>query len=90
MEFSRDFLINTVHKEPDGAKIVEDNLVETDRWSILHELIFQHDGKYYRTNYSVGATEIQDEGPFEFSDEWVECKEVEPFEKKVIGYREVK
>ena len=59
----------------DGT-IVEDNIVDNSRWSIHHELIFNHEGKVYRTYYSVGATEQQDEGPWEYDGDEIECDEV--------------
>jgi len=46
-------------------------------WSIQHSIIFKwKDGKFYRAHYSTGATEMQDESPWEYYDE-VECTEVE-------------
>lgn len=46
------------------------------RWSIEYELVFKWiDGKFYRTYYSIGATEMQDESPWEY-DNYVECVEV--------------
>lgn len=60
----------------DGVEVIEDNVVDNSRWSIDHVLIFKWiDGKTYRTTYSVGATEIQDEAPWEYEKE-VDCIEV--------------
>lgn len=60
-----------------GVKVLSDTIIEHRRWSILHELIFSWtDGKKYRTSYSEGATELQDERPWEYECE-VECEEVE-------------
>lgn len=58
-----------------------DEVVDNSRWSIQHEIIFEYEGKFYRTSYSVGATEQQDEGPWEY-DDTVECTEVE--QKEVL------
>jgi hypothetical protein len=67
----------------EGVEVIEDNVVDNSRWSIYHELIFRwHDGKTYRTDYSVGATEMQDESPWEYSEE-VECTEVHKVPKTV-------
>lgn len=61
---------------------IEDNVICNDRWSIFHEIIFQDkDGKFYLTWYSVGATECQDERPWEY-DDTIECIEVE--KRKVV------
>ncbi len=57
--------------------VIENNIVDTSRWSIHHEIIFKwKDGKHYRAYYSVGATEMQEEAPWEYDDE-VHCTEVE-------------
>lgn len=75
--FTKDCLINQLNL-PYNA--IEDNIIDNSRWSIVHEIIFEHDGKFYQTYYSVGATECQDESPWEYEDE-VECTEVE---KKIV------
>lgn len=72
----------------DDEQIVRDTQVGTSRWSIIHELIFKHDGRLYRSKYRVGATEQQDETPWENEDE-VTCTEVEAYEKTVTDYRPV-
>jgi len=54
---------------------VEDKVVDNSRWSVQHEIIFEYDGKFYITSYSVGATEMQDESPWEY-DKTVDCWEV--------------
>lgn len=58
------------------------DIVDTFRWSIIHEMIFTtvKDGKFYRTTYSVGATECQDESPYEYAPDMIECEEVIPKE----------
>ena len=71
--------------------IISDEIVDNSRWAIQHELIFKHpvDQRIYRTHYDVGATEQQYERPWEH-DEFIECEEVEPFEKTIISYRPIK
>ncbi len=59
-----------------------DEIEETSRWSIHHKIVFVYDGKFYETTYSEGATEMQDERPWEYEEE-VECHEVELKEVKV-------
>lgn len=78
--------------EIDGktAKTVRDDIIDTTRWSIVHELVFSYDGKFYQTTYSVGATEQQDESPFQYEDDQIDCTEVEPVEVTKIEYRPVK
>ena len=50
---------------------VENNVVDNSRWSIHHEGVFKHlpTSEYYSFGWSVGATESQDESPFEYEDE---------------------
>jgi hypothetical protein len=55
---------------------IEDAVTDNSRWSIQHEIIFEYEGKFYSASYSVGATEMQDESPWEYEDE-VKCYEVE-------------
>jgi hypothetical protein len=91
-DFTKQELLDILEEENESAEIVKDELVDTSRWSIIYDLIFRIDGKFYRTNYSVGATESQDEGPWEWFDydSKIACEEVEPYEKTVIDYRAVK
>ena len=86
MKFRTDFLINELDL-PYGA--VEDKIIDNSRWSIHHEIIFEHEGKFYRARYSVGATESQDERPWEYEDE-VNCTEVIQQEVKVMAWVPVK
>lgn len=99
MKFSKDILRSIVYGYPEGDvtedlldffEKVEETLVDTTRWSLLYELVFKFSGKYYKTSYSVGATECQDESPFEYDPDMIECAEVEPVEVTVVQYREVK
>lgn len=59
-----------------------DEITGTSRWSTHHRIVFAYQGRFYQTHYSRGATEIQDESPWEYDDE-VECVEVELKEVKV-------
>ena len=74
----------------EGYKVVQDEISGTRRWSIDHEMIFEHGGKFYLTNYSVGATESQDEGPYEYYGNDIVCFEVTPVEKTITVYEPVK
>jgi len=71
--FTKEFLKNELDL-PDAA--IKDTIVDTSRWSIHHEIIFEFQGKFYRTYYSVGATETQDESPWKYDDK-IKCTEVE-------------
>ena len=67
---------------PYDCKLIKDDIIDTTRWSIVHEIVFEDKGKFYMTTYSEGATEYQDERPWEYEDE-VKCTEVELKEVKV-------
>lgn len=67
---------------PYDCRLIEDDIIDTTRWSIVHEIVFENNGKFYMTTYSEGATECQDERPWEYDDE-IECTEVELKEVKV-------
>lgn len=73
IKLHKDFLMEELGL-PDNA--IKDSIVDTSRWSEIHEIVFSHDGKFYETSYSQGLTEMQDESPWEYEDE-VECYEVE-------------
>ena len=78
--FSKDYLMNELGL-PYGNTIVN-KIISTTRWSVVHEIVFEDNGKFYQTAYFEGATELQDERPWEYEDE-VECIEVELCEVKV-------
>ena len=65
---------------------VLDEITDTSRWSIHHRRVFRHEGKFYETHYSVGATEQQDESPYQYEEGTVECPEVVPVEKTITVY----
>lgn len=58
---------------------LEDTIIDNSRWSIHHKIIFKYEDKFYEAYYSVGATESQDEGPWDYEDE-VDCTEVKQVE----------
>ena len=66
MKFKKEFLQEIDWDSSLGAEIVEDKIVDHDRWSIYFDRIFKFQGKLYRTSFGMGATEIQDHGPYEF------------------------
>ena len=80
-----------VYGDSEKFTAVQDEITDTSRWSVHHYLVFQQNdnGKLYETNYSRGATEYQEEHPFEGERE-VTCVEVEEYQKTVTDYREVK
>lgn len=71
---------------PDDIELIHDRIVDTRRWSIDHEVIVKHDGRFYRDTYSEGATEMQDESPWEYSEP--NFREVFPVERTIIVYED--
>jgi hypothetical protein len=72
---------------PDSA--IDNKIIGTSRWSIQHEIIFQFEEKFYRTHYQVGATEYQDEYPWENENE-ITTEEVELVTKQIYVWEKVK
>ncbi len=90
MPITRTFSRKFMREEILGNKeyVIEDKIVDNTRWSIVHDLVFKFEGKFYTTNYSRGATEQQDERPWEYEEEVV-CQEVRPVEKTIIVYENI-
>lgn len=59
-------------------ELVKDEIYDTDRWSIMNMRIYKevNSEKFYRTFYSVGTTELQDESPYEYECDPVDFEEV--------------
>ncbi len=83
MKFSKKFL------QDEGGKTISDEIVGRDRWSLHYCRIFEVEGRFYRTYYSVGATEYQDEIPYECDEDDIEVEEVMPVERLVTVYEPV-
>ena len=79
-EERKDYLVNEL--DLPWYNTIFDRIVDTTRWSIIHEIVFEDNGKFYMTTYSEGATECQDERPWEYDYE-IKCTEVELKEVKV-------
>lgn len=80
MKLSRDAALEIL--DGDRGAIIRNDILDNSRWSIRHRIVVKLDEKYYSAKYSVGATEQQDEGPWEYEKE-VEFTEVRPMEKRV-------
>jgi len=71
MKFKREDLMNDeVYEDP-----ISDVMVDHKRWAVVHQIVFERDGKFWRTTYEAPATESQEFEPW-WEDE-VECEEVE-------------
>jgi len=89
-KFKKEWLRELLWDDIDDAELVSDIIDDHRRWSVGHTIIFMFDGKFYKTSYSVGATEYQDEQPFEYCDDEIDCVEVEPVKVTAIEYNYVR
>ena len=79
-----------VYGDLEGWETVSERIEDVSRWSVNHSGIFKHieTNKFYKTYWSVGATEIQDERPFDhYPPELVEVQQVE---KTILIWEEKK
>lgn len=72
----------------DSGEVLEEQIIDHGRWTIQYEIIFKYEDKYYRAYYSIGATEMQCESPWEYDDE-VNCYEVHKVSKMVEVWEDV-
>lgn len=87
MKFSKEDLQDLARGDHrDEFEVIKDEIVDTSRWSNIYEMIFKYDDRFYQTSYSVGATECQDERPYEYESDEIECDEVIPVEVTKIEY----
>jgi len=88
MKLTRQEALEVLDGDSDRYKIIQDEITGNGRWSIDHCLVIYDpiEDKYYISHYSVGATEQQDAGPWEYKKE-VEFKEAEIYAETVKKYR---
>ena len=84
--FKRDWMIDVLNGDTEDTEVILDKIYDTSRWSIRSELVFKFENKFYHTCYSRGATEQQDESPWEYDGEDIECSEVKPVEVITVEY----
>lgn len=92
VNFNREFMFEVLDSEfskESEIQVISNKIVDTTRWSNIYELIFKYENKYYRTEYSQGATEQQCESPWEYDGDEISCVEVKPVEKVVTVYEDV-
>lgn len=88
MLFKKTVLQDILGENSAIGETVSDTIDEIDRWTVHHTLVFKTtiDGRFFVTGYRVGATEYQDERPFEFDPDDIECIEVVPTLTSVVKY----
>lgn len=59
-----------VYEDHEDWTKIEEKVFDTDRWTISYDGVFKHipSGKHYSLYWSVGATEQQDQSPFEYDE----------------------
>lgn len=55
---------------------VNDEIVDTTRWGIIHDTVIESEGKFYLIRWEDGATEYQDYTSYEDGAEGTEVEEV--------------
>jgi hypothetical protein len=90
MKFKKETLLELMDCNPnesvENLTFLKGKMVDTSRWSIHYQMIFinTEDGKFYRSSYS--STESQDESPYEYDGDDIECVEVFPRKVMVTIY----
>jgi hypothetical protein len=91
MLFKKEYLQELACGSFDNFVSISEDIVNTSRWTVEYKQIFkftdeQGVARFYKTYYSRGATEQQDERPYEFKNDLIECTEVVPVKKQVTVY----
>ena len=87
MKFKNEVLYNLACGDKvEGFERLENELVDHSRWSVIYSMVFTTEGKFFRSNYSRGATEYQEESPYEYDGDEIECEEVFPKEFTITRY----
>jgi hypothetical protein len=86
MKFKKELLQELTYGDIDGYEVIEQKMTGHTRWSLQYSMIFKFEDKLYKTSYSTGATEYQDEEPYEYEPDEIECPEVIPMEKTITVY----
>ena len=93
MKFKKQFLLDLIYEDCEDyiAEKISDVIISHERWTVVHRMVFKMGGKFmggkfYVINYGNGATEQQDQSPFEYEPELIECVEVEPKKVTITEY----
>ena len=86
MLFKKDFLKYIDNEK--NVDVISTELIDSSRWSLQYRRVFLYEDRFYETYFSRGATEQQDEHPYEYDEDEIECNEVFPIEKTIIVYEQ--
>lgn len=84
-KFSKEFLVDELDL-PESA--LEERIIDQRRWETVFEIIFEYEGKFYKTCYSAGSTEYQEHPIWEYEKE-IECTEVHKVQKMIWDWAPV-
>ena len=78
---------NIVYRDNSNFEVILEEIVDTSRWSVHYRIIVRRksDDKFFESYFSCGATEMQDEQPYEYDDEAI-FDEVKPVKKIITDY----
>ncbi len=80
MEITKEIARDIVWEDNEEWEKIESKIIDSSRWSVIHEGVFKHiaTGRFYSTTWGVGETEYQEEQPFDNNDPgFREVKQVE-------------
>ena len=89
MKVSKDTLVELAHggSDPDW-EVVHEEPISKSRWSINHTNIIKQlsTNRFFSTHFQRGATEYQEQEPYEYEPEEIELVEFVPVEVTVTKY----
>ena len=87
INLTRERACDIINGDDDAYRVIRDEIVDNTRWSIVHSVVIQSvaDNRFWSDCYSVGATESQDESPWEYNEP--AFTEVFPVEQVTIAYK---
>ena len=88
--FPKQELLDLLDGDETLYQLINDELIDHTRWSVTHEIVFRDKAtdEFFRAYYNVGATEYQDESPWEYEDEVI-ASYVVPVVVHVVRYEPV-
>jgi hypothetical protein len=88
VKLAKQVALDILDGDKSQGEVVLDEITGKGRWSIRYRVVFKIGDKFLLGSYSVGATENQDEGPWEHQDN-PEFEEVEAYERTITDYRSI-
>lgn len=93
MKFSKHDMLEMLdgYNKEFPLKLIEDKIVNHSRWAVGHEIVFKDEdtNKHYSAYYRVGATESQEESPWQYDGDEIESEEVKQVEKTIKVWEKI-